>query len=445
MDNFENERRRLNDLVEESSLKAQTFQEHLQQQMSINKELESNLSEISKKFEREKELKVNVEVRPSQINSDYERVEEIDKYINKELLEALNQKMNSYIEEEEIEDEEEMILSLKELTQAVDLLSNNVNDFKEKFNEKINNEYEIMKGQAQEAVDQLNYQKGLYEKALSDQEQSEKDFKLLNEKFNASMNECKEFQGVINSNKEEISSLQEALTLKEKAINEINLSSDSKKESMESLRKQIKEHESYFSELKSQIMQLERSLKTQEEIANTKQKELENRIIQERLKLDSKNKEYIKLDESYKEMKSSLQNQAEESNNAKEKVRVFELRLSEAKKSLKDLKHRARSLNEQLTTSTESSESLKRENQDLKDLLEKKIKYEATEQPIHLIKTESKHYYKLGIEKDILIKGLELKFSDLESKIKEQEEEIFKLQIEKEDLQSVFSFIIILG
>lgn len=58
--------------------------------------------------------------------------------------------------------------------------------------------------------------------------------------------------------------------------------------------------------------------------------------------------------------------------------------------------------------------------------------------PLSFFEPKVSNSYNEGIEKDIIIKGLELKFSDLEAKIKKKEEEILSLKNENEELLNVF-------
>lgn len=102
---------------------------------------------------------------------------------------------------------------------------------------------------------------------------------------------------------------------------------------------------------KEKVERLEESLKQKEEGFLVIQRDLENKLIQERLKYDQKARDFNKLEEQYTQGKSDLLTQIEGYNKAMEKLQLQDLKLSNDKRQFKEEKKKYKSLRKELLES----------------------------------------------------------------------------------------------
>ena len=76
-----------------------------------------------------------------------------------------------------------------------------------------------------------------------------------------------------------------------------------------------------------------------------KKRDLENKLIQERLKCDQKTRDYQKLDENYKEARQNLAEQIETTKEKLKKIDHLENELSITTKKMKEFKKSSKKLN----------------------------------------------------------------------------------------------------
>ena len=116
-------------------------------------------------------------------------------------------------------------------------------------------------------------------------------------------------------------------------------------------------------------------LEKQVEVNDRKKVDLENKIIQERLRVDTLKKEQQKTEENYKEARQDLSEQVSKSHENIRKMEHLELEYNETRKKMKEYRKNARKLSQQVA---DLQSSLK-EQQDLIQKLQADLVSKTTE------------------------------------------------------------------
>ena len=209
-----------------------------------------------------------------------------------------------------------------------------------------------------------------------------------------------------------------------------------------------------YEESKENIAKLEEYIKLQDEKSIFKIRDLENKLIQERLKLDQKVRDYTKIgiiitsidsllnyniEEQYNQAKSDLLTQIEAINKANEKIQLLDMKITNDKKTLKEEKKKYKALNKQLL---EVQNKIWSENSDKDNKIkELEAKIQQIYQKTQMLEEERQGY----LNKDLEVQAQLLKIQELnnENEVLKKEQQTFleKNQHLEKDLQNEKNYV----
>lgn len=111
--------------------------------------------------------------------------------------------------------------------------------------------------------------------------------------------------------------------------------------------------------------------------AEAKKTDMENKLIQEKLKVDNMKREMQKLEENYNEARQNLKEQVEKGNEALQKLEHLETEYNDARKKIKEYRKSARKFKQQVTDLQAKLE----EDQAQLQKLQKEMENKQSEEP----------------------------------------------------------------